>query len=223
MNKSRALWITIATVLVLAVVIVAFLKAISGDKFLTVDLKRFCNAELHVGWVPDFNPENNLASLPRGRQLFHEIPFDVQGLIQLQSTEAQKNRANFPEAVEGIPCGQICRRLHILHGTAYPEDEGTPIGALVLHYANGQQRELKICYGEHVLDWWCKTQDNGTDSGTRVAWRGENAITKANHKKLRVFQTRFINPLPMDKLLKIDYVSKMSKSAPFLIAISMER
>ncbi len=224
MNKSRpaVLWIT-AVILMMALGGVAFWLTRSSNKFVTIDLKRYYNAELHVGWVPDFNPRNNLASLPRGRQLFHEIPFDVRGVIQLQSTEAQKNRATFPEAVEGITIGQTCRRLHILHGTAYPDAEGTSLAKLVLHYQGGLQQELEIRYGEQVLDWWCKFPDNGTDPGTRVAWRGENSIAKANTKKLRLFQTRFANPLPQAKLLKIDYVSTMSKSAPFLIALTLEK
>jgi len=189
----------------------------------TIDLTSHYNHELHIGWLPDFNPQNHLAALPRGRQLFHRIQFDVRGVLQLQGLDVLRLHGNYPEAVTNIHIGERCRQLHILHGTSWPETEGAVIAKLVLHYEGDTEREIEIRYGEQALDWWCSEVKNGSDPSTQIAWAGENPVCKRSHKKLRIFQSKFRNPLSKTPLESVDYVSTVSRSAPFLIALTIEK
>jgi hypothetical protein len=232
-TRKTVTW-TLATLVLLGLLVAGLVLVLrpgtSGaprhEAFLTnctaVDIASFCNAELDVGWLPDFHPKNNLAKLPHGRQFFHGVTFDVRGVVQLQGEEARKLKGKFPAAVTNIPVGQVCRRLHVLHGAAWPEAVGTPIAKLVLHYADNQSREIPILYGYHALDWWYSSSEEVRDAGTKVGWSGDNPVSYFNKKKVRVFQTCFQNPVPEAKLESLDYISNLSLCAPFLIALSVE-
>ena len=50
---------------------------------------------------------------------------------------------------------------------------GTTVGAYLVHYANGESREVPIVYGQDVQDWWL-SEPVPADSGLNVVWLGEN-------------------------------------------------
>ena len=217
---------TIAVALALLAVSLAgvwyFSRAKAG-RYLPADLAGHYNRELHVGWLPDFHPQNNLAAMPRGRQEYRGVPFDARGVVQLQGREVLKRKGVFPAGATNIPVHQLCRKLHLLHGASWAETEGSTIASLVFHYQDGQEREIAVRYGEHVLDWWCDEPLDASGSNTRVAWSGENPVSKHSRKKLRIFQTRFENPLPSARVESVDYISSMSLCAPFLLALTVEQ
>lgn len=191
-----------------------------------VDLSGKFNARLDEFWQPDGTPEplrqNHLAAMPRGVQRLGTVDFDVRGVVQLGSTRLAGEGGDLPKEVKDIRVGQKCRRIHFLHGTQWRVADGTRIGAYVLHYAGGTQAELPIIYGHQVRDWWSSGTEQSMAKVARVAWNGSNPATEAQKSSLRIFESVCPNPHP-DKLVQsLDFVSAMTDSAPFLIAITLE-
>jgi WD40 repeat protein/serine/threonine protein kinase len=163
---------------------------------------------------PKIPPEAFLTGLPRGLQILPAaggVQFDVRGVVQLN------NDADFPgvpAAVAGIAMRHKCRRLHFLHATHGWETSGTLIGSYVLHYADGKQEEVPIVYGRDLTDWVPVSADAADLQGAKLAWKG-----KDGH---RVYMSTWENPRPDMEIASLDFVSKLTKCGPFLIAITAE-
>lgn len=177
---------------------------------------------------PEYVKENNLATLPVGRQVLGQVPFEIRGVVQLDGKKIREwERTEFPKAVNGMVVGHKFQTLHLLHGAGgvYDED-GTTIGTLVLRYADDSTASIDIKNGEHVRDWWGDPQQPITGTNSVLAWRGTNpALRKYGGEKpgeLRIYRSTFINP-QAEKLVKtIDFKSAMQNSSPFLLGITLE-
>ena len=191
-----------------------------------IDLTQHYNAHLDKGWHPKTNAanteDNSLAELPSGEQTFVNVAFDVRGLIQLSGKSLVGWGGNFPKEVTGIKVNGKCRRLHFLQGTGWQEPAGTTIGRYVIHYANGQQQEIPIVYGEDVRDWWFWANEPQQSSRATLAWTGANEASRKQGMSLRLYKSTWQNPFPNQEIQSIDFVSVMSNCAPFLIAVTAE-
>lgn len=172
---------------------------------------------------------NNLAELETGVVELAGVRWDLRAMVQLKGNEDSVSTAGMPQRSEGIRVAQTCRRLNLLHGTGMKDQEGTEIGRLILHFANGEVRALSIRYGVHVRDWWHGDLGDAEDKvpGSVVAWTGQNVATRAwnragTHVELRLFKTTWENPLPTVEITSLDYVSALGKCAPFLIAVTLD-
>src|SRR5262249_23037946 len=132
--------------------------------------------------------------------------------------------------------GQSCERLHLLHGACFVSSgrvkPGEAVAALVLHYADGSSKEIEIISGQHLLDWWGPLMRTGIDPhdrfttapGTDLAWTGTNPLLSRVRPgwSLRLYKTSFDNPQPNVPVASVDYVSKMTEAAPFLVGLTIE-
>ena len=168
--------------------------------------------------------QNSLSQLPAGHQIFDGVRFNVAGLIQLaDGNDVTQTNSSYPASVEGIPVNRFCRRLHLLHGTVQNAGDQTVVANLVLHYADGSTGKCDIIYGQQVYDWWFKGDSNPPLAGnTKIAWIGKNPIATRLGYRIRVFKTSFINPKPDVRIETIDFVSTLTRSAPFLLALTEE-
>ena len=186
-----------------------------------LDLRAFYNAALNEAWHG--TKGNDLATLPTGLQTFAGVEFDVRGIVQLGSKST--SATNYPVAVQAIPVRQKCRQLHFLHATGFgnPADEGKQIGAYVVHFATNQMRlEIPIRYGHEVRDWHARAGEQPAPKDLKVAWRGENGMSKKAGHSIRLFLTTWTNVAPDVEIESIDYISGMEVPAPFLIAITAD-
>ena len=183
-------------------------------------MSSYYTAALDDDWFG--KPGANLASLPKGVQVFANAAFDVRGLIQLAGKgEVEKTGIAFPQSVQGIKIDRKGRKLHFLHGTAWNAEEDTKVGEYVLHYANGPSKTIPILYQRHSKDWWVQERDPLlTDAD--IAWTGENEASHKLDRKIQVYRYTVNNPLPDEEIKTMDFVSAMTKSAPFLIALTVE-
>jgi hypothetical protein len=169
------------------------------------------------------------------------VEFDVRGVIQLRRAEPLGGAWELPTLddavrVDGIPIQKEPTRLHLLLGTvqgrdtvqgervAQGEAEGTGIGRLLLHYADGETRPLDIVYGRDVRDWWYDPAkaDAETTDRAKVVWTGINPVANEYGRRLRLYLNTRQNPRPGVKISTFDFVSTLSNSAPFLIAVTVE-
>ncbi len=185
-----------------------------------IDLTSYYNAAPTQTWHGGGMEDNTLRDLPQGVQAFDGVSFDVRGIIQLSGRGAESELSvQFPRDVTGIKVQQKAQKLHFLHACGWPSEPGTPVGMYVVHYNNGQSREIPIIYGVDVRDWWMS--EEGTDFETNVVWKGTNH-SSSDGPPIGVCKTTWTNPLPNVQIESIDYLTTMENSAPFLIAITVE-
>jgi eukaryotic-like serine/threonine-protein kinase len=179
-----------------------------------LDLTAYYNAGLSEDWHKMVG--NNFSTLPKGVADFDGTQFDVRGAIQLSGYYLPKS----PKEVSGISVLRPCQRIHFLHGTAWEPPVGTEIATYRIHFSNGDEQTIPIIYGEDLLNWHI-TKKSGRPSQLmrgKVAWTGTNAAGM----QIRLFKTIWTNPSPAQEIECIDYASKMTSAAPFLIAITVE-
>jgi hypothetical protein len=197
-----------------------------------VDLTNYYNASLDDDWF--HHSGHDLHDVPKGLQVFKGVKFDVRGLIQLAGGALSSAGAGspsvgslwitglaLPEELSGIKVNLKGRLVHFLHACAFSSEFGTKIGAYIMHYANGETKEAPIIYGKNVVDWWVwPNEENKTE--VEQAWSGSNAATRRAGQKTQLLKYTWKNPLPDVEITSIDFITSLSNSAPFLIAVTLE-
>jgi len=159
------------------------------------------------------NP-NTLEELPLGENVFAGVRFSVSGLVQLNG--------RYPDRIEGIALRKKCRTLHLLHGTVAKMPDGTTIAKVVLRYVGGAQAELEIRYGDHVIDWWQREADPPPGPHLKIAWNGQNSLTRREGASLNIYLNSFPNPRPDEEIASVDFVSANTRCWPFFLGLTVE-
>jgi hypothetical protein len=102
--------------------------------------------------------------------------------------------------------------------------DGVQVGSYVLHYADGECREVPLLYGRDLANWWFWGLPRGSseDRGAFAAWVGQNPDAAKNGAGICLYKSTRENPRPDVELVSIDFVSSMSFAAPFLVALTVE-
>jgi hypothetical protein len=172
----------------------------------------------------DLHGDDDLRNLPQGIITLGGVVFDVRGTIVLRRSFKSGVDAAYPVQIAGIKLGRKFKQLHVLHGCGEREiAKGTVIGAYVLHFADGTQQELEMIYGRDLLDFWKMNSDppETADMATE-AWTGRNPTADIFGATARLFRRTYENPKPEVEVVSLDFVSKLTVTAPFLIAITVE-
>ena len=185
----------------------------------SIDLSPHFNDSLDEGWQHQLSAGNNLATLPRGRQVIGGVEFDLRGIIQLTSRKLEQfaTVTKFPEQIRGIHVGRKCRQLHFLHAAGWNAPPGTWVGSYVIHFADGALEEVPILYGEGTGNWWAMPADLKRP-GPGVVWQGTNAV----NQPIQLFKQTWANPRPEFEIKSLDFESRRTRVAPFLIAVTVE-
>ena len=88
----------------------------------------------------------------------------------------------------------------------------------LLHYADGQQKQIPIIYGEHLRShdpWWDPKE--ALARNTR-AWVGDTPAKT----RIRLFETTWENERPDVAIESLDFISRKSGNVPVLVAITVE-
>jgi hypothetical protein len=205
-------------------------------KFTPVDLAPHINQKMtdNLGSGRD---GNNLINLPKGGGTFAGVNFKLgKGIIQLGSKLLAKEQ---PNKIEGIKVGATCAKIHILHATGYGNGQnigqegkagdplyvadGTAIAEYRVHYDDGTKETIPVVYGQDVRDWWFAEGAKGVTRG-KVAWKGDNELTRDFGCHIRLYLTTWDNPHPNKKITTIDYVktAEDTPAAPFCAGITLE-
>jgi beta-lactamase regulating signal transducer with metallopeptidase domain len=186
-----------------------------------VDLAAYANARVTESWLPNV-PDNDLSELKTGTRVLAGVPFEIGGVVQLSGKGMARSGHTFPDAVNGVKIGRSFARLHLLHACAGKEEAGTLVSKIVVHYQDGRQQEVPINYGQRVQDWWFWEFDPVSDPDTAMAWTGNNLNVRSQNGALRLYRTTWINPRPDTQVVSLDFVSGQSRSAPFMVALTVE-
>ncbi len=187
-----------------------------------IDLSGVYNAALDEVWPPVSGLDDldqSLSAFPAGLGRWGGVLFDVRGVIQLGRSDPYWSQ--FPDRVT-IPLGRSFRRVIVLQGANHAEREETVIGSYRLRYADGQEQELELRYGRDVRDWWVRSDPKPPGERSEAAWTGPRPGAAAADDGLRLYRSTYSNPRPDVKVVDIDFVSKMTQLAPFLLAMTVE-
>jgi hypothetical protein len=215
--------IALGMVLVCSVALAAAAAA-AEPTFVFVDLQAQANQKL----ADDLHGTegNNLAKVPQGEQKLGETRFKIGE--KMVHVRGQAGAQEAPVKVEGVPVNAKFDRLHILHSTGYgegmdpPLDEGTEIGAYIVHYADKSTERIPIVYGEDLRDWW-DWPDRPETKRAKVVWTGSNTASENNQRQIRLFEVVWTNPHPDSEVATIDMESKDTVCDPFLVALTLEK
>ena len=108
--------------------------------------------------------------------------------------------------------------MNFLHASRWTDNEGTRIGSYVVHYEDGQLREVPIIFGVDLRDWRPQHDPGAQGNGPGAAWHGNDNAGR----DLVLFATAWTNPLPNIKITSIDVISAMKNAAPFLVAVTAQ-
>jgi hypothetical protein len=198
------------------------LAEVAKTPWTLVSLSARYNATLTKAWHPPGVPDsefNDLSSLPRGVQTLDEVPFDCRGILQLAGRQAPA----FPEKAEGIEVGTAASRLHVLHATGWSAAPGATVASFTVHFKDGKQAEIPVVFGDDVSDWWQYPAVRFRGTKGKAVWVGSNPAARANGASLKLYKTSWENPRPEVEIVRVDYVSRMTTAAPFLIAVTAEK
>jgi hypothetical protein len=158
--------------------------------------------------------------LTNGVYTIHGISFDVRGLVHLTATNFV---IPFPQAVNGgIALNRQCARVHLLHGVVGAVPEGAIVARYVFHLQNGRKFETPIVYGKDVLTRFFIPEDETDSEKLRAAWITPSNRTGSSGRALRLYLTSWENPEPSVMVQSVDFISEMTASAPFLVAITTQ-
>ena len=198
----------------------------AGDRptFHSVDLARG-----RANCLSNYLAQPSAKPWPRGSQNLAGVPFQMDGQLEVSGLEAARRGEFLPSRVTDIPVGRKARRLMLLHGTRYSEKDGVPVAKLVLHYAGGESRSLRIIYGVHARNSVKEREGLGheknsrvTDPNSQIAWTGANDDDQSPGAPLRLFETALANPLPDQEIRSVDLVSLFSRASSFIVALTLE-
>jgi WD40 repeat protein/tRNA A-37 threonylcarbamoyl transferase component Bud32 len=173
----------------------------------------------HVDLTTSYNHYLTKVAFPPirpGLQTLAGTEFDVRGIIFLRVAGVDEP---LPSNVPAITVGQRCRRLHFLHasrGAAIPR--GTRLGSYVVHYADSKLVEVPIIYWEDVGPWSSEDYMEEHLKRATVAW--QNKPDRSVNQRL--YKMTWDNPRPSVDIKCVDFVSSMTSSAPFLVALTMQ-
>jgi hypothetical protein len=165
-------------------------------------------------------PNNNLKTLPTGKQKFGDVEFEIgEGILQLGSA----NVTTKPNKIEGIKVNRPSKKLHFLQATGYSTADDTVIGKYVINYDDKTTAEVEIVYGRDVVDWWAYPDQKAPTKGKAV-WEGENEASKGFDAKIKLYLMTWENPKPDKKIATIDFVAPNPEqaAAPFCVAITAD-
>jgi len=187
--------------------------------FHPLNLSKFYNKTTNA-----FEPGTSWAAVPWGRQTFAGVPFEMSGTLEVTGMGATQSGQVFAGRYSGIPVGRKAGWIHLLHGTGYADQNGTPIARITLNYESGEKRSFNIRYGVHVRNWWVERSEKVadlSDPNSKVAWTGTSRQTDPSGVTLRLCQTSFQNPLPDDSIKSIDFSSLFSRATPVIVAMTV--
>jgi hypothetical protein len=159
--------------------------------------------------------------LPPGMRAFHSVPFRVDSAVGVTGIELARAGELLPSAVS-VEIGGKGQRIHLLHGTMFPDRDGVPIAKLVFHYADGKAESVRLGYGVHVRDWIAPRLEKRSallDPNSQLAWSEPD---ESRGTTTRIFQTSLENPRPAEVIERITIESLFSRAAPFIVALTIQ-
>lgn len=179
-------------------------------------------AQQKVAWEA-FRPYRTWTPPLGGRQRFHEVPFEITGVIQMASARELQDGGFLPTRLT-IPVNQPFTALHLLHFAEFTSPHGQANALAIFHYQDGQEQAFPLRYGVHYFDWHnLIDSDTVTHPNTDYAW-AMFPLRQPNSRLLAaIWQTALINPRPDALVSSLEIRSLLTGSKYSLAAVTLEQ
>jgi hypothetical protein len=158
------------------------------------------------------------SAVPRDFQVFHNVPFQIDGMLCLWGASNAKQGYVLPEQALDVGIKGKFETLYLYHATFYSSPAGTPVYEVVFRYEDGSAVTNQILYGEDVFDWY-GAAGMPANPRSRVAWRGQYTAG-AKTQKLAFYLTALQNPYPATPVASVDLYSSKNDSAACIGALT---
>jgi RNA polymerase sigma factor (sigma-70 family) len=162
-------------------------------------------------------------SVPRGFQVFANVPLQIEGMMCLWGEANTKQlKIIFPEEILDIEVKQKFETLYVYHCSFFASPDETPVCEVVFRYEDKTSVTNTMLYGEDVLDWVAndrKTVIGPSGLHSRLAWVGGSFSPKKD-LPVRLCLTEIKNPQPSLEVTSIDLYSSKSKTALCIMAMT---
>lgn len=165
-----------------------------------------------------------LKTIPVGHQVFHHVPFDIEGQIHLWGYgRSSNNTSPYPELVPDIPVKRQFETLYVYHGSYYKSPEGTSVCKVVLRYDDGTSATNTLRFAADILDWMVGNHEEPLRTpyatNSLMAWVG-GRFSDTQENRLRFCMTALPNPHPERTVATIDLISCKTMTVPIILAMT---
>ncbi|MFL2480851.1 MAG: hypothetical protein ACJ0K4_15000, partial [Verrucomicrobiales bacterium] len=198
-----------------------------------IDLSAYYNASIfhYTGWHSN-SEKFDMRFLPEKYNAEQwKIPFDLRGIIQLNSGKFNDgltaNEGNhftrynrvYPDAVKEINIKAKTQRIHFLIGLLFGgwPAAGEKAATLVVHFDDNSKEIIPLMAKQDIFDWWWADEVEKLDPD-KIGWIGENNL--GQRRCLNKYSWE--NPYPDKTVSHVDFESGLIRTAPFLVAITVE-
>ena len=169
------------------------------------------------------NAVTGAAVLPRGVKEFGGVPFKIDGLLPVTGMEDVRHGELHPTRIADIPVRRRAAQLHLLHGVDGEDKDGVPFATLVLHYANGEERTIRLAHGVQARGWSGKkhpTLESLVGPESRIVLSSSTDDSERGRSGLRLYHSVLRNPLPEQEIVRLEFVSLFSQATPFIAGLT---
>jgi hypothetical protein len=179
-------------------------------------------AQQNVAWEV-FRPFQAWNPPLGGRQRFHEVPFEITGVIQMASARQFQDGGFLPTRIT-LPVNQRFTTLHLLHFAEFTSPHGQANALAIFHYQDGQEQVFPLRYGVHYFDWHNLIDSaTVTHPNTDYAWAMFYLREPTSRLLTAIWQTAFINPRPDALVSSLEIRSLLTGSKYTLAAVTLEQ
>jgi hypothetical protein len=149
-------------------------------KFTPVDLSALANMDIEdqggpkaAPWMMTSKTGDDIRGLPRGRQVFADIPFAVTdpAANQRRAAVAVSRRPGLPAVVD-VPVNGPAGCLYLLHTATKPTSEKV-CGSVSFVYGDGTRHTQYLIMDKHLAYWWFSRLKTDTSG---IAWHGPSPV-----------------------------------------------
>ena len=184
----------IRTLASLVAFFITAMVASAAESWQTIDLRAFTNFSAFENAKADW-------LLPKGRQVFDGVPFQVDGVVQLGRRYPRSETSGPPiRSVAGIRVGRAFERLHLLTALEGSGPESNVVTRIRLEYQGGSNAVMELKFGNQVRKWDAalhKSERTLRDTNNAaVAWIGQPAGLASSDRYARLYHAALDNPQP---------------------------
>jgi hypothetical protein len=186
-------------------------------EFMTLDLaphwfRSWHNFQPHPLWNPP----------PGGRQTLNEIPWDLSGVVQLFGYGRAHSQESRPPSIT-LSVEQRFTVLHLLHFTEFVASRGEAMVRVVFRYDDGQENDIVLRYGLHVLDWrHAYTWPSVGDPASSMIWQAPHPAELHGPFATVLCHTPLANPRPDAAVRTIELRSLFPNASYSLAAVTLQ-
>lgn len=162
-------------------------------------------------------------TFPQGSKVFGGVPFNLGKVLVVSGMDDVRAGKLFPPRIREIPVHAVAAQLYLLQGVDGDDKDGVPYASVVFHYDNGARRSVRLAHGVHARGWprgRKKAGEQVLDPGTRLAWSSPAEDSERGTSGLRVYQTAIPNPLPEQRIDRLELITLFSQGTPFVAGIA---